>query len=97
MKKLALLICVMSITGGFAHADDMNKANSSDHKKMASKMAVMTPEQRGKMADAHDKMASCLRSDRPMKDCHEEMMKSCQENMGKEGCPMGGMGMHHGN
>jgi hypothetical protein len=52
----------------------------------------MTAEQRTKMAEAHEKMAACLRSDRPVGDCHSEMMKSCQETMGAGHCPMG----HHG-
>ena len=34
-----------------------------------------TKEEREKMAQAHEKMAACLRSDRPMSDCHAEMMK----------------------
>ena len=38
-------------------------------------------------------MAACLRSDRPLKDCHDEMMHACQKTMGPDGCPMmGGMG-----
>jgi hypothetical protein len=51
----------------------------------------MTTEQRQKMAEAHEKMATCLRSDRPLPDCRDEMMKSCQTTMGGS-CPMmGGM------
>ena len=34
-----------------------------------------TKEQREKMAEAHEKMAACLRSDRPIQECHDEMMK----------------------
>jgi predicted HAD superfamily phosphohydrolase YqeG len=60
------------------------------------KMAVMnmTPEQREEMAKTHEKMAACLRSDKPMMDCHKEMMESCK--MGKTSCPMmGDMGHMH--
>ncbi|MGB8692642.1 MAG: hypothetical protein WCD08_03960 [Steroidobacteraceae bacterium] len=32
-------------------------------------------EMRAKMASAHEQMAACLRSDRPMAECHDEMMK----------------------
>lgn len=32
-------------------------------------------EMRAKMASAHEQLAACLRSDRPMAECHEEMMK----------------------
>ncbi len=53
----------------------------------------LTPEQRQKMAEAHEKMAACLKSDKPIEQCREEMMKACQDNLGKDGCPM--MGMHH--
>ena len=40
-------------------------------------------EMRAKMASAHEQLAICLRSDRPIAECHEEMMK--QHEM-----------MHHG-
>ncbi|MCM2280463.1 MAG: hypothetical protein NDI61_01300 [Bdellovibrionaceae bacterium] len=61
-------------------------------------------EDRQKMAEMHTKMADCLKSDKPMGDCKNEMMKSCKSMMGKESCPMmdhtkgmmkGGM-MNHG-
>lgn len=47
---------------------------------------------REKMAAVHEKMAACLRSDKSIAECHTEMMKTCQETMGKDGCPMMGMG-----
>lgn len=40
-------------------------------------------EMRAKMASAHEQLAACLRSERPMAECHDEMMK--QHEM-----------MHHG-
>jgi hypothetical protein len=46
-----------------------------------------TIEQRQKMAMMHENMATCLRSDKPMDDCKKEMMKSCEDSMGKE-CKM---------
>jgi len=54
---------------------------------------VLSKEQREKMATIHEQMAACLRSDKAIADCHKEAMKSCQEMMGKEDCPMMG-GMH---
>ncbi|MFO0691223.1 MAG: hypothetical protein U0900_21170 [Myxococcota bacterium] len=33
-------------------------------------------EQRAKMADAHEKMAACLRSSRPINECHAEIAKA---------------------
>jgi hypothetical protein len=54
--------------------------------------ATATKETREKMAVLHEQMAACLRSDKPLADCHAEMMKSCKESMGGQGCPMMGMG-----
>jgi hypothetical protein len=34
-----------------------------------------TKEQREQMAAAHEKVAACLRSDRPIDQCHDEMKK----------------------
>lgn len=52
-----------------------------------------TPTQRENMAKMHEQMAACLRSTKTMKECHDEMRKSC-EALGKEGCPM--MKWEHG-
>ena len=38
-------------------------------------------EMRAKMAAAHEQMAACLKSDKPIKECHEEMMKMHDEHM----------------
>ncbi len=93
MNKIVMFLFFVCMSGNVAVANDTGK--SAPSKKMS--MASMTTEQRQKMADSHDKMAVCLRSDKPVSDCHEEMMKACQEGMGKDGCPMmGGKGMHHG-
>jgi hypothetical protein len=51
-------------------------------------------EMRAKMATMHEQMAACLRSDKVMATCHEEMMKSCHDTMGEKGCPMMGMRDH---
>ena len=82
MKNLMLALCMV---GGLATA-----AMAAD--KTEPKAPAMTTEQRQKMADAHEKMAACLRSERPLADCHDEMMKSCKES---GGCPMMG-GKGHG-
>ena len=81
MKNTKYKIALMSITllsGLIAYGSEMDK-------KM---MAMDTPEMRVKMADMHQKMADCLRSDKPMGTCKDEMMKSCHETMGKDGCSM---------
>jgi long-subunit fatty acid transport protein len=46
-----------------------------------------TTEMRQKMATVHENMATCLRSDKPIADCKKEMMKACEDSMGKE-CKM---------
>ena len=56
---------------------------------------AMSKEQREKMATIHDQIAACLRSDKPVADCHKEAMKSCQDAMGKDWCSM--MHEHSGN
>jgi len=54
-----------------------------------------TKEMRATMAAAHERMAACLRTDRPMAECREEMRKSAP-TMGEQ-CPMmGNMQMHEG-
>ncbi len=47
-------------------------------------------DQRSQMADLHQTMAICLRSSKPMTDCHEEMKASCKMNMGEDSCMMSG-------
>ncbi len=71
------------------------------------KMPELTKEERtkhadrmDKMAEAHKKMAECLRSDKPMSECHEEMKKECPM-ANSDHCPMmeemhGMRGMHPG-
>ncbi len=45
-------------------------------------------EMREKMATFHEQLAACLRSDKPIAECHKEAMKHHHAMMGKEGCPM---------
>jgi len=52
-----------------------------------------SPEVRQQMAAVHQKLADCLRSDRPIAECKAEMKTSCHEMMGEGGCPMMGGGM----
>lgn len=51
-------------------------------------------ETREQMAAAHDAMAACLRSDKSLADCRNEMQTKCKKIHGEQGCPMMGMGMH---
>ena len=80
-------ILLLLFAGGASADDTRNPKPGSDS-------SQLNLEQRQKMASLHDKMAACLRSEKPLADCRQEMWKSCKE-MGKEGgCPM--MGEHHG-
>jgi hypothetical protein len=63
MKQLIALMFVFGISAPtFAHDMEMKDLSKDD---------------RAKLAEIHDKMANCLRSDKSMKDCHEEMKASC--------------------
>lgn len=94
MKKMITLVAVSMMISGIAfakkHKGHGEHCEKCQHGEM---MEKMSKEDRVKMADAHEKLATCLKSDRPGKECHEEMMTSHQdmENMGM-GCGM--MGKH---
>ena len=88
--KTLLLLTGLFIAVSAVPAFCADKTMSS-HKKA---IMNMTPAQREEMAATHEKMAACLRSDKPMMDCHKEMMESCK--MGKNACPMMEMGHMHG-
>jgi hypothetical protein len=79
MKKLKLVPCfaVILLASTFSQGADK----------------VPSAEQRNEMAKVHDLMAACLRSTKPIEECHKEMKKSCEEQMERgEGCMM----MEHG-
>jgi hypothetical protein len=65
MKFQALLLAAVTSISlvSFAHGGDWSN---------------MTKDQRNKMADANEKMASCLRSDKSVKDCRVAFMDSCK-------------------
>jgi len=76
MKNLLSLLFVFGMTAP-AFANNME-------------MKELSKDQRAKMAEMHDKMAACLRSDRAMKDCHDEMKTTCDAD---QNCK--DMMMHH--
>lgn len=83
MKKNTFLVGFTMLFGSLAFgAETPNPAAG------AKSPPAYSVEQRQKMAEHHEKMAMCLKSDRPFPECRDEMMKSCKETMGKEGCPM---------
>lgn len=58
---------------------DSHEGHGKGHEKSAAAGKNGTgpsAETRAKMADAHDKMAACLRSTRPISECHAEMKKA---------------------
>lgn len=56
--------------------------------------APPSKELRQRMAQAHEKMAACLRSDREFSECHQEMMQACSGQPATMGCAaMMGQGM----
>lgn len=94
MKKYFVL-ALMALASINASAAD----SSSEKKDEPRATSGPSKESREKMAAAHDKMAKCLRSEKSMRECHEEMHKQCKEGGGKD-CPMmgkmgKGKGHHH--
>jgi len=88
--KLAMMVTALCLTISAIPAQSAEKAKT----KMM-RMPEMNATQRQEMATAHEKMASCLRSERAVTDCHQEMMDSCKDSMGKNFCPMMGKGKKH--
>ncbi len=79
MKKLFFAMMITALT--------FNVLSAAEPKK--EKTMEPTTEQRQKMAEAHEQMATCLRSDKPIAECHKELVGKCEETMGKGGCMMG--------
>lgn len=96
MKRFIVLgSLALSLVGVGAFAAE----NPTVKKDSPAKMSAPTPEMREKMAVGHEAMATCLRSDKPIKECHKEMRKQCHDTMG-DNCPMmgkrgKGMMKHH--
>lgn len=99
-RMLKTLVVVSAVTFALP-AWSSGNSNDSRSPVSAEQHAKMdTPEMRQKMAQMHERMATCLRSNRDMKECHQEMMQNCP--MMKDGkCNMHGMmgmdmdGNHH--
>lgn len=92
MKKLIAVLAVFLAMGASSFGADTGTGTNENKSN-----GTFTKEQREKMAQAHEKMASCLRSDKSLAACHDEMRKSCRDDMDGS-CPMwgkmrGGRGM----
>lgn len=90
--KTGFLIASLLLTTGLTPAF-AEEAKPADKKATAE----LSKEDREQMAAHHEKMAACLRSDKSVQACHEEMREACSSQMGKHACPMmGEMGGKHG-
>ena len=80
--KLVGSLCLFVGAGVALAADPL----PPDHPAMPPAMAshpAPTKEMREKMAVAHEQMAVCLRSDRPIEECHDDM-KKLHDSMGHD-------------
>ena len=82
-KSVLAGLAVILGTVGMALAAEPPSASSAGPSK----------ETREEMAVFHEQLAACLRSDKPIAECHKQAMKHHKEMMGKEECPM--MKMDH--
>jgi len=80
MNMKSLLASLAMILGGMSVALGAEPPSTAP--------AGPSKEMREKMATVHEQLAACLRSDKPIAECHKEAMKHHQEMMGKDGCPM---------
>jgi hypothetical protein len=87
MKIILMTILSATLIGGLSFAETKESNGPSK-------------EDRTKMAEAHEKMAACLKSDKPMKECREEMHEARGGMMGggmmgMDECGPGMMGGKH--
>lgn len=81
---------IITISMALAFSTGALAAESSQAQKDL--QTVPSKELREQMAQAHEKMATCLRSDVSVQDCHQQMREQCQDMKGDGGCMMGKMG-----
>ncbi len=92
-KFTAAMILGLGLSSASAFAQRTNQEIQPNQATQPSKSKgeerhQLTPEQREKMAVAHEKMAACLRSTKTLSECREEMKKQCKGMMGKGSYPM---------
>ncbi len=94
MKGLITLMIAALMSSSLALAADKSEKTKETKRDRNSWMS-MSAETRRQMADMHQKMAECLKSDKSLSECRDNMMANCP--MMKDGqCPMKGMmGMMH--
>lgn len=75
-RKMAIILMAITMTtAGTAFGIE----NGKTEKYKKSQMMEMTKEQRESMATKHEKMSTCLRSDKSMSMCRDEMMEMTTE------------------
>lgn len=77
--KTVLTICLVTAFIAPTHA---HSANAPD----PSKASAPSTADRETMAAAHEKMATCLRSNKDLQECHNDLRAQCQATMGSN-CP----------
>lgn len=85
MHVMASVLMIMGTSAAFAASPPTTSPPTASPSEPSKEM-------REKMASLHEQMATCLCSDEAIADCHQQMMKSCQDAMGEQGCRM----MRHG-
>lgn len=90
--KYIVMLCCLVFQASIARADDMPSSGDGHEKHHPGKKGMMqsepTAEMRKKMAWMHQKMADCLNSVKPMKECKKEMMEDCPMMKDKGHCSM---------
>ena len=93
VSRVTAAAALALLCAGSAWAADPAPTAASKTPSSAQK-APPSKEARAQMAALHEQMAACLRSDKSIADCRTEVMKSCRDTMGTQGCPYMGMGQH---
>lgn len=101
MKNLIIMLISLIFLGAqIVLSEDAEKNKSSEKTTLSAGKSVIeiSDEQRKLMAERHERMANCLRSDKPLKTCRtetmgSEMMRGYSHMMWGEDCPM----MNEGN
>ena len=92
----ALALATPALADSHGKADPSGKAAQDKPAQGKAWGTDPSPEDRAKMADAHQRMAECLRSSRPMKECRDEMMKNAHSGLGRGQACMHGESCPHG-
>ncbi|MGE4132560.1 MAG: hypothetical protein AB7F86_13035 [Bdellovibrionales bacterium] len=88
-----LALCVGLVIGTAACAANAKKADATSASQDQS--SNLSSDQRKSMAEMHQKMAECLKSDKSLQECQNQMRQTCQRCDGMM-WHQGMMGRHHG-